>query len=73
MKKKNIIIAVLILIVVIVFIAVSSLRYKSGDIVSIEYSISSSYGTMADTATRYVKFTPDGTVLLSNSYNSSTD
>ena len=73
MKKKNIIIAVLTLIVVIAFIAVSSLRYKSSDIVSIEYSISSSYGTMADTATRYVKFTPDGKVLLSNSYDSSTD
>ena len=42
------------------------------DIVSIEYSFSKGYGTEADAANRHVRFESDGSVYLSNDYNSLT-
>lgn len=68
MKKSKKIILITILMIVIIFIIFLFYKNKS-NIIKIEYSFSNKYGNVWDTATKYITFTKDGNVRLSNSYN----
>ena len=78
MKKKYLIIIIAVIIVVIVSILLIVLLNKNKkhefvEIVEINYSYGGGFGTIVDTATKTLTFTPDGEVKMSNSYNSYTD
>ena len=78
MKKKILLILFVALAVIIIaaILIISSMKnkdYKNYEIIEISYSYGGGFGTIADTSNKTITFTPDGTVKLSNSYNSYTE
>ena len=71
MKKY---VLILFIVLSVVFIAGCEKKddQKYGNVVSIEYSFSGGFGSMAGTAQKNIKFKSDGSVLLTNGYDSST-
>ena len=81
MKKKSLLVVLMFL---LVFVSgctkkdetnnkkIEKQRPNYGEIVSVDYSFSESYGTAASTATRYFKITPDGKIFISNAFDDST-
>ena len=78
MKKKilPIIFVALAVIIIATILIISSMKnknYQNYEIIEISYSYGGGFGTIVDTSNKTITFTPDGTVKLSNSYNSYTE
>ncbi len=77
--KKNllpIIFVILVIIIVATILIILSMKnknYKNYEIIEISYSYGGGFGTVIDTSEKTINFTPDGSVKLSNGYNSYTE
>ena len=74
MKKNIIVISIFIVIIALLVIFFPKGNdYSNNKIIEINYSYGGGFGTMVDTAEKTITITNDGTVVLSNDYNSYTE
>ena len=79
MKNKDsklIIISALILTIIIIggfFLLFNKDEHQDAEIVKIEYSFGGGFGTIKEVSKKYITFTNDGKVVLSNDYNDYTE